>query len=247
MKHGKSTLYVTLCSSTHNFTERKRAHAILYRPYELLDHPSSISEYPGSQRVSLIEGLIRSGNFREARHQSNELIKATLSAIRYLETYDRTLIRTIVPFAYIGWIAYSAAFILMPSQSSFARSTPLWIPLSFILTAVGFCGLFAIQRLPWTLHIYILFPMFFWQDVTRKVYLHSSVFRGHKLDAKWIASTLLGLVLTVVVLQNMVVRHSVYLLLIGFSTESQGRIHQSCGLEYWLCCHRTFLALDILA
>jgi Phosphatidylinositolglycan class N (PIG-N) len=238
----KSTHYITLCSITHKFTERKRAHAILYRPYEFFDHSSSISEYPGSRRVSLVEDLIRSGNFREARHQSHELIKATLSGIRYLDTYDRTLIRTIAPFAYIGWIAYSAAFILMPSQSSVAHSIPLWIPLSFILTAIGFCRLFTIQR--WTLHAYILFPMFFWQDVTRKVYLHSSVFRGRKLDAKWIAGTLLGLVLTVVVL---VVRHSVYLLLIGFSTESQGRIHQSCGLEYLLRCHRTFLAFDILA
>jgi Phosphatidylinositolglycan class N (PIG-N) len=120
----------------------------------------------------------RSHPIRKIPGGSHEPIKATLSGIRYLETYHRTLIRTIVPFAYIGWIAYSAVFILMPSQSL------LWIPLSYILTAVGFCGLFAIQRLPWTLHIHILFPMFFLQDVTRKFYLHSSVFRGRKLDAK---------------------------------------------------------------
>jgi hypothetical protein len=91
------------------------------------------------------------------------------------------------------------------------------------------------------------FPHVLLEGRSKKVYFHSSVFRGRKLDAKWIAGTLLGLVLTVVVLQNMVVRHSVYLLLIGFSTESQGRLHQSCGLEHWLRCHRTFLALDILA
>jgi GPI ethanolamine phosphate transferase 1 len=220
VKHGKATPRVTLCSDTHRFTERKRAHAILYRPYESLDHPSSVSEYPGSQRISVIEGLIRSGYFQEARRQSYELIKATLGGLRYLETYDRTLIRTIVPFAYAGWIAYSAVFILAPSQPP-ARSVPLWIPSAFILMAVGFCGLFVIQRLPWTLHIYILFPIFFWQDVTRKVYANSSAFCGRKLDARWIAGTLLGVVLAVVALQIMVVRHSVYLLQIGFLTASR--------------------------
>jgi hypothetical protein len=78
----------------------------------------------------------------------------------------------------LRWTAYSAGFILVPSQSS------LWIPLSYILTAVGFCGQFVIQRLLWTLHIYILFLMFFWKDVAGKVYFHSSVFPGRKLDAK---------------------------------------------------------------
>ncbi|KAH9963989.1 Phosphatidylinositolglycan class N-domain-containing protein [Lactifluus volemus] len=184
--------------------ERKKAHAILYRPYEFLDHPSSFSEYPGSQRISFIEGLIGSGRFKEARRQSHELINATLGGLRYLETYDRTLIRTIVPFAYAGWIAYNAMFILVPSHLPPSSSASLWIPLPFILMAVGFCGLFLIQRLPWMLHVYILFPIFFWQDVTRKVYANLSVFRGRKPDAKSIASTLLGLVLAVTTLQTMV-------------------------------------------
>lgn len=199
---------MTLCSNAHKSIELKKAHAILYRPYEFLDHPSSVSEYPGLQRISLIEGLIGSGYFREARRQSHELIKATLGGLRYLETYDRTLIRTIVSFAYTGWIAYSAAFILTPSQPSPSSPASLWILFAFALTAVGFCGLFVIQRLPWTLHIYILFPIFFWQDVTRKVYVNSSAFRGRKIDTRWIAGTLLGLVLAVVALQSMVVRHS---------------------------------------
>jgi GPI ethanolamine phosphate transferase 1 len=209
VKHGKTTHHLYFCYDAHKFTERKKAHAILYRPYEFLDHPSSFSEYPGSQRISFIEGLIGSRRFKEARRQSHELINVTLGGLRYLETYDRTLIRTIVPFAYAGWIAYNALFILVPSHLPPSSSASLWIPLSFILMAVGFCGLFLIQRLPWTLHVYILFPIFFWQDVTRKVYANLSVFRGRKPDAKSIASTLLGLVLAVTTLQTMVVRHSV--------------------------------------
>ncbi|KAH9982964.1 Phosphatidylinositolglycan class N-domain-containing protein [Lactifluus volemus] len=156
--------------------ERKKAHAILYRPYEFLDHPLSFSEYPGSQRISFIEGLIGSGRFKEARRQSHELINATLGGLRYLETYDRTLIRTIIPFAYAGWIAYNALFILVPSHLPPSSSASFWIPLSFILMA----------------------------DLTRKVYANLSVFRGRKPDAKSIASTLLGLVLAVTTLQTMV-------------------------------------------
>lgn len=193
---------------TYISTELKQAHAILYRPYELLDH-SPASEYPGSQLISSIEGLITSGHFKEARQESHELIRATLSGLRYLETYDRTLIRTIVTFAYTGWIAFSAAFILAPSRPPPASSTaPLWFPLLFSLATVGCCGLFALQRLPWTLHIYILFPFFFWQDVARKVYANWSTLCAPKLKVNWIASTLLRLLLAVVALQTMVVRHS---------------------------------------
>jgi GPI ethanolamine phosphate transferase 1 len=191
-------------------TELRKAHAILYRPYELLDHPSSTSEYPGSRWISSIEGFISSGQFREARQESHQLIKTTLSGLRYLETYDRTLIRAIVMFAYIGWIAFSAAFILAPSRPPPAASyhNPSWIPSLFGLATVGSCVLFAVQRLPWTLHIYVLFPFFFWQDVARKVHANWSAVRSRRLDAKWIASTLLGLLLAVAMLQSMVVRCS---------------------------------------
>ncbi|KAH9033937.1 alkaline phosphatase-like protein [Lactarius hengduanensis] len=181
--------------------ELKKAHAIWYKPYEFLDHPSSVSEYPGSQRLSSIESLIASGRSQEARHHSHELIKATLGGIRYLETYDRTLIRTIVTLAYTGWIAFTAAYILVPQPplvSSF------WIPLFFNLATVAFCGFFAIQRLPWTLHIYILFPSYFWQNVARRISGVPSVIRNHKLDTRRIANTAFGFILAVAALQSMV-------------------------------------------
>lgn len=196
------------CYDIHLSTELRKAHAILYRPYELLNHPTSVSEYPGSQRIASIERLITSEKFQEARQQSHELIKTTLGGLRYLETYDRILIRTIVTFAYTGWIAFSAAFILAPPRLLPASSTPPWIPLLFSLTAIGSCGLFAIQRLPWTFHIYILFPLFFWQDVTRKVHANWSALRSLWFDdVRWTSSVLLGLFFAVVALQSMVVRH----------------------------------------
>ncbi|KAI0295105.1 PigN-domain-containing protein [Multifurca ochricompacta] len=184
--------------------ELKKAHAILYRPYESLDHPSSVLEYPGSQRISFIESLITVGRFREARHHSHELITTTLGGLRYLETYDRTLIRSIVTFAYTGWIAFSATFILAPSQPPPSSSITLWIPLLFNLSTVSFCALFAVQRLPWTLHIYILFPFYFWQHVARTVFANRSALHVHKVDLTWIVGTTLGLLLSIAGLQSMV-------------------------------------------
>lgn len=190
-------------SHIYSDTELKKAHAIQYKPYELLDHPSSVSEYPGSQRISFIESLIASGRFQEARHHSQELIKATLGGISYLETYDRTLIRTIVSFAYTGWIAFCAAYILVPSPPLLVSS--LWITLFFYTATVVSCVFFAIQRLPWTLHIYILFPFYFWQNVARRVPVATSVIRNYKLDTRWITNAALGLVFAVAALQGMVV------------------------------------------
>lgn len=196
------------CYDIHLSTELRKAQAILYMPYEFLDHPTSLSEYPGSQRIASIERLITSENFQEARHQSHELIKTTLRGLRYLETYDRVLIRAIVTFAYTGWIAFSAAFILASPGLLPASSTPSWIPFLFSLTAIGSCGLFAIQRLPWTFHIYVLFPFFFWQDVTRKVYANWSDLRRLWFDdVRWTSNVLLMLFFAVVALQSMVVRH----------------------------------------
>lgn len=185
-------------------TELKKANAILYKPYQFLDHPSSASEYPGSQRLSYIESLIASDRFQEARRHSHELIKMTLDGIRYLETYDRTLIRTIVTFAYTGWIAFSAAHILVPSRPPSVDS--FWIRVVFNTAAIATCVLFSIQRLPWTLHIYVLFPFYFWQEAALRVSVVSSVVRDHKLGTSWIAKAALGLILAVAALQSMVVR-----------------------------------------
>lgn len=191
-------------SDSYSHTELKKAHAILYKPYRFLEHPSSVLEYPGSRLLSFIESLIASGRFQEARHHSHELIKTTLGGISYLETYDRTLIRAIVTFAYTGWIAFSAAYILVLSRPPLVNS--LWITLFFSTATVASCVFFAIQRLPWTLHIYILFPFYFWHEVAIRLSVMSSVVRNHKLGTNWIANAALGLVLAVAALQCMVVR-----------------------------------------
>jgi hypothetical protein len=108
------------------------------------------------------------------------------------------------------------------------------------------------QRLPWTFHIYILFPIFFWQDVTRRVYANWPALRGHGFgDVGRTLGVLLRLFLAVVALQSMVVRHllpSFSLLCVMLSeTLSEVWVHQSNSLELRFRRHWARLAYDLLA
>jgi len=83
---------------------------------------------------------------------SYELIKMTLSGLRYLVTYDRTLIRTITT-SHLHWLdrfqccIYSSTFQVLASTSRQAlhpgkfRSRGCW-------SSAGSCGLFVMQGLP---------------------------------------------------------------------------------------------------
>ena len=237
--------YVRTFDSYSN-TELKKAHSILYKPYRFLEHPSSVLEYPGSRLLYSIENLIASGRFQEARHHSHELIKTTLGGISYLETYDRTLLRAIVTFAYTGWIAFSAAYILVLSRPPLVSS--LWITLFFSTATVASCVFFAIQRLPWTLHIYILFPFYFWHEVAIRLSVMSSVIRNHKLGTNWIANAALGLVLAVAALQSMVVRRiAPSLPPCESQTSPEVWIQQPSSLERWFRHYWARVALNVLA
>ncbi|KAH9990107.1 Phosphatidylinositolglycan class N-domain-containing protein [Russula vinacea] len=175
----------------------KEGPSVLYKPYRfsITRHLSGISR---SQHMAFIERLITSGDFQQARHQSHELIKTTLSGLRYLETYDRTLIRTIVTFAYTGWIAFIAAFILAPSQPLGAGSAPFWIRFLFNLAAIGSSTAVDVP------HLHSI-SVFFWMDVAEKVHANWSALRGLGFgNVRWTWSVLLRLFLAVVALQSMV-------------------------------------------
>ncbi|EIM84449.1 PigN-domain-containing protein [Stereum hirsutum FP-91666 SS1] len=130
--------------------ELKRSHVLFYKPYKPLSSPSfpppsplspsssppssSSSSQPGEPHLLEIERLIEAGEFMQSRRKSAELIELALEGIRYLETYDRTLIRTMVSFAYTGWMAFAALFILAPRGSSSSSSTPSRSPVAATTT-----------------------------------------------------------------------------------------------------------------
>ena len=81
-----------------------------------------------------------------------------------LLSYDRTMIRGIVIAAYLGWIAFGAVSILLPSPVQTGQpQSPFHAVAASIL--VLFWALFARQHSPWTFYIYIAFPCYFWDHV----------------------------------------------------------------------------------
>lgn len=139
----------------------KRKHTLFYKPFAALDSDIN-EELPGSKAISHIERLIRSEQFSSALHKSFDMIQTTLAGLRYLQTYDRSFIRSLVVIAYTGWAAYAATFILISSQAgstptvnAYAAVLALWIVL-------------AIQRSPWSFYLYAIFPCYFWDAAVNR-------------------------------------------------------------------------------
>ncbi|KAA1466912.1 PigN-domain-containing protein [Dentipellis sp. KUC8613] len=153
--------------------ELKKRHALFYQPYPGLAHTSTWA--PGSTELALIEKAIAAGHYRESRYATRELLRTILQGLRYLETYDRTLIRSIVSAAYTGWIAYATAFILAPpvslspSKSSSPSPSPSILTILAGATVAAFWTVFAIEKAPWTFFVYVVFPVFFWHGAIARV------------------------------------------------------------------------------
>ncbi|RPD52571.1 alkaline phosphatase-like protein [Lentinus tigrinus ALCF2SS1-6] len=142
----------------------KKTHSLLYRPYSYFLHAENTEELPGESQIALIDEMIQNRNYYQARLQAKEFIAHTLEGLRYLQTYDRTMIRGIVIAAYLGWIAFVAVSILLPPDEHLSGSKPsLHIAAASVL--VGFWGLFARQHSPSTFYVYIVFPCYFWDQV----------------------------------------------------------------------------------
>ncbi|THH21384.1 hypothetical protein EW146_g133 [Bondarzewia mesenterica] len=184
----------------------KKTHTLFYKPFKSFDHLSASDDYPGSSRIAEIERLIFEERFHESRRRSSELIKMALQGLRYLETYDRTLIRAIVTIAYTGWIAFSAVFILAP-RNPLTESSQRHSAISFLLASMLIISwiLFALQKAPWTFYIYTIFPLYFWNKVIVQIWRASlpwtKMMNVHA--SRWL-KTAIGGALVVITLQSMV-------------------------------------------
>ncbi|KAI0790171.1 PigN-domain-containing protein [Irpex lacteus] len=140
--------------------ELKKSHALFYKPYPYFVQDGDVSDSPGAFQLEGIEALFRGHRYNDVRQLSANFIKHTLAGLRYLETYDRTLIRAIVIFAYLGWIAYSAAHLLPPVKSS----QHLLVNTATIITLVTSYAFFFLQHSPGTFYLYVAFPIYFWHQ-----------------------------------------------------------------------------------
>ncbi|KAN0080207.1 Phosphatidylinositolglycan class N (PIG-N) domain containing protein [Tylopilus felleus] len=144
--------------------ELKRAHVLFYKPFSPLEDVGDSGMPARVRKLASIEQSLRGGQWNEARRQSAQLIDTCLEGLRYLETYDRFLIRSIVIVAYVGWAAY-ASISLFPAVDSPPVSAArkglvdAFTLLTFFISAVAFW----IQNSPWTFYVYVAFPCYFWR------------------------------------------------------------------------------------
>ncbi|KAI0789286.1 PigN-domain-containing protein [Abortiporus biennis] len=196
--------------------ELKKQHAIFYKPFKALAPPGHLKLqelYPGEQFVREIESLIQEQQYEYATIKESILIRKSLEGLRYLETYDRTLIRTIVTISYIGWIAFGAVNIFpqFTSTSQHQGGSRAAINIVTGLSVTVSYLLFFIQHSPWSFYIYILFPIYFWYrvSVTLSGYLGQlKTSNTPLLDTKTFACWVVQAVVVVIALESMVVSYT---------------------------------------
>ncbi|KAF8919551.1 Phosphatidylinositolglycan class N-domain-containing protein [Mucidula mucida] len=148
----------------------KRTHKLLYTPFGPLEGHGEGDEATRLRTLRDIEELVSQKDWLSVRQKSLHLIGTGLEGLRYLQTYERTLLRSIATFAYIGWAAYASLFVFQSRLivNTSRATTAVTIFASVIL--VGFWGTFYLERAPLTYYLYVVFPCYFWQQFFSKGY-----------------------------------------------------------------------------
>ncbi|KAJ7738485.1 Phosphatidylinositolglycan class N-domain-containing protein [Mycena maculata] len=181
--------------------ELKMAHTVLYKPFGLLEGSGASNRL---SKLSSIEQALSHEQWLTARQLSADLIRDGLEGLRYLQTYERMLIKAMATAAYTGWAAYASLFIFRPLDSYMVKfSSGIVVTTLAISALVSFWVLFAAQRSPWTYYLYIAFPCYFWHQFVVQVspFLWTSASQMHRLG--YVRVVLYG-GLIVTVLQSMV-------------------------------------------
>ncbi|KAJ6486074.1 Phosphatidylinositolglycan class N-domain-containing protein [Mycena vitilis] len=217
--------------------ELKMAHTVLYKPFRHLE------ELGPSNRLSKlkeIENAISEEEWRLARELSADLIETGLEGLRYLQTYERMLIKAMATAAYSGWAAYASLFIFRPLDTLVVKPGNRGVTAVAGTILAAFWALFAIQRSPWTYYLYIAFPCYFWHQFVAQMPPLLQMFASERRRLGHTRSALYG-GLVVLALQSMVAAYahrsvwSVGFLVIGtvwplssWTKESRSRLSSSC-------------------
>ncbi|KAJ7665103.1 Phosphatidylinositolglycan class N-domain-containing protein [Mycena polygramma] len=141
--------------------ELKMAHTVLYKPF---GHLEELGPSNRLSRLKKIENAISEEQWRLARELSADLIETGLEGLRYLQTYERMLIKAMATAAYSGWAAYALLFIFRPLDMLGVKANSRGVTVVAGTILATFWALFAIQRSPWTYYLYIAFPCYFWHQ-----------------------------------------------------------------------------------
>lgn len=127
----------------------------------LSDSGSTIEE-----RSEEIQNLIQSAKYQEAIEKSEELMKLAIKGLRYLQTYDWLLLKTLVTLGYVGWIGYAvASFLHVFVVGAASEGSHPIVRSSFVLVLAVLCALFYKQNSPINYYLYAIFPVFFWEQI----------------------------------------------------------------------------------
>lgn len=144
-----------------------------FAPYPKFEF-KSIKEYQ-SEIESLIQEIATSKILEEAKETkaielTEELMKLTLDGLYYLTTYNWLLLRSIVTLGFIGWITYSFIIFLrlFILEKEIDTSTSFLNLATFSSIGLVFNYILFYQRSPFNFYMYLLFPVFFWSQITSK-------------------------------------------------------------------------------
>ncbi|CAK9436060.1 uncharacterized protein LODBEIA_P06180 [Lodderomyces beijingensis] len=129
---------------------------------------------------------------------TKELMKKALAGLNYLTTYNWALLRTIVTFGFVGWIAFSFNLFLklfILNSDDIAKLRPQTsIALIGAFTALGasLAALLLYQDSPFNYYMYTVFPIYFWYTICNE---RSYVFEGLREMFHGVSATTKALVL----------------------------------------------------
>ncbi|GJJ13022.1 hypothetical protein Clacol_007271 [Clathrus columnatus] len=171
--------------------ELKISRTLAYRPFKSLHKDLRPGELPGSAQIFQIDALMSRKSYAEARQEIASLIAHTLEGLRYLETYDRTLIRIIVTAGYLGWVVYTALLVL-PYFHKFQafhnvepwKGSRITIRAVFLGILVAMSILFMAHHAPVTYYIYVAFPVYFWSEILIRGLSYYKVVRDERTQSR---------------------------------------------------------------
>jgi GPI ethanolamine phosphate transferase 1 len=191
----------------HVKEEKKKAQVIRYKPYwQFAD-----SDHSTEHRLAEIQSAIDNGEYQEAITKSDELIKQGLEGLRYLQTYDWLLLRTIVTLGYTGWIAFAFTTavdtFMLDGKIDASRTVASISVFSSIL--IGLYSFLFIQSSPLSYYAYASFPVMFWEEVfvRRRALVEGKNLLLAKFSQQDIMKLALNVAAYLLILEIMVSRH----------------------------------------
>ncbi|KAK2853261.1 Glycosyl phosphatidyl inositol anchor synthesis [Arthroderma sp. PD_2] len=143
--------------------EQKRAVSLRYQGYTPFTQPQRSPE----AQLAAIRKLISASKYEQSILQSRSLFQDALEGLRYLQTYDWLLLRTIVTAGYLGWIAYALVTAIdlhvLPMSTEPDRSIPTFMFFSSVLLVLY--SVLWVQQSTWRYYAYSFFPILFWEEV----------------------------------------------------------------------------------